>query len=383
MDRLKDWIRLTKTGASARRLNLLLDHYGSPEALFDSDAGTVALTLGCRRSTAEKILDPTHQATDSELRLMERLGINVLTRGAPDYPSLLAQISDPPPALYCRGELRPEDSNSVALVGSRRCGDYGKRMAEQLGRALAAAGVTVISGLARGIDTAAHRGALAEGRTIACTGCGADVIYPSENGDLIDRIIRSGAVVTEYPPGAKPDSWHFPARNRIISGLSLGVVVVEAPARSGALITTDFAAEQGREVFAVPGRIDDGRSEGANRLIQDGAKLVQSVADILEELRPCAEQLSLRLELEAVAPRVPRSSSKRPKTPEEPSPKPNSVELTEIESTLLELLGEDPVAIDDLILEAGLPAQKVTSTLLMLELKGLSRRLAGNLYSRV
>ena len=358
-DALAAWIRLTKTGASARRLNTLLDRFGSPEALFNASASEVARNSGCSLAVADKILDPLCAANDRELKLMDELRVRLLPRTDSDYPALLREISDPPPALYVRGEFLPEDRKAVAIVGSRQAGDYGRRMAAGFAHELAEAGVTVVSGLARGVDTAAHQGALkGGGRTIACLGCGVDVAYPYENRALARAIAERGAVVSEYPMTAPPDAWHFPSRNRVVSGLSLGVVIIEAPKGSGALITADCAVDQNREVFAVPGQIDNPRSRGPHALIKDGAKLVESVEDILSELRLNEHQTALDLEVEA----------------------PPLPELDDVEAVLFAILTADPQPVDDLILESGLPASKVSGALLMLEMKGLARRLPGNAY---
>jgi DNA processing protein len=361
MSDLLSWIRLTKTGASARRLNRLLDHFGSPEALFEASLSQVCAAARCSQPVAEKLLDPAYAANERDLRLMEGLGVRLLPRDDPQYPPLLKEIHDPPPALYVRGSLAPEDRRAVAIVGSRRAGEYGKRIAERFARELAEAGITVVSGMARGTDTAAHHGALkAGGRTLACLGCGVDVAYPYENRRLAEMISGSGAVLSEYPMNAPPDAWHFPSRNRIISGLSLGVVVIEAPAGSGALITAECAVDQNRDVFAVPGNIDNPRNRGPHALIKDGAKLVEDVEDILSELRLGARQPALPLELEEAPP---------------PS-------LTPEEAALHALLGADPQPMDDLIQESGIPPGQVSAALAMLEIKGLARRLPGNAYAR-
>jgi DNA processing protein len=358
---LPDWIRLTKTGASARRLNQLLDHFGTPGAVFEASAGELSAAVGCRRNLAEKLLDPLHAATERDFKLMERLDVDLVPRTDPRFPALLREISDPPPALYVRGTLSPEDRKAVAIVGSRRATEYGLRVAGQFAAALTRAGVTVVSGMARGLDTAVHWGALKSGgRTLACLGCGVDVAYPPENRELSVKIPESGALLSEYPMMAPPDAWHFPSRNRIISGLSLGVVVIEAPTGSGALITADCAVDQNREVFAVPGSIENYRNKGPHALLRDGAKLVESVEDILSELRLDSAQPELPLDLL------------------EPAP----VQLSADETALAALLRETPQPMDDLILEAGLTAARVSAALLTLELKGLARRVPGNAYRR-
>lgn len=358
---LRAWIRLTKTGASARRLNRLLERFGSPEAVFAASPREIAAAAPCSLETATKLLDPACAATDRELRLMERLGVRLLTREDAEYPTRLREIPDPPPALYVRGELLPADERAVAIVGSRSASEYGRRVAARLAAELASAGLTVVSGLARGTDTAAHQGALrAGGRTLACLGCGVDVVYPYENRELARRIAAAGALLSEYPMMAQPEAWHFPSRNRLISGLSLGVVVIEAPERSGALITADCALEQGRAVFAVPGSVDDARNRGPHALIREGAVLVEDARDVLLELQLDGLQKTLELE------------------PEPPAP-----ELEPQEAALYALLSEEPMPVDDLILESNRPAAEVNATLLMLELKGVARRLPGNAFVRV
>lgn len=357
------WIRLTKTGASARRLNRLLDHFGSPEAIFAASPSGIASAVRCSLSVAERLLDPAYAANSRDLKLMEQLNVRLVTRQDSDYPALLREIPDPPVALYVRGTLDAADSRAVAIVGSRQATDYGKRVAERFARELVEAGFTVVSGLARGLDTAAHYGAVrAGGRTLACLGCGVDVAYPYENRGLAEKITASGALLSEYPMTAPPDAWHFPSRNRIVSGLSLGVVVIEAPIKSGALITVECALDQNREVFAVPGSIENPRSRGPHALIKDGAKLVESVEDVLAELRSGPVQPRLELEVEPTAPAPP--------------------ELVGAEAALFALLTDDPKPVDDLILESGLPAARICSTLTLLELKGVARRVPGNAYVR-
>lgn len=361
MNEFASWIRLTKTGASARRLNRLLDRFGSPDALFGASASQVCAAEGCSLAVAEKLLDSRHQVTRRELDLMEALQVTLVPRTSPEYPPLLAQIPDPPVALYVRGSLADADHRAIALVGSRQASDYGKRIADRLACGLVEAGFTVVSGLARGLDTAAHQAAVrVGGRTLACLGCGVDVAYPYENRRLAQMISESGALLSEYPMMSPPDAWHFPSRNRVISGLSLGVVVLESPKGSGALITAECALEQGREVFAVPGNIDNPRNWGPHSLLRDGAKLVESVEDILEEFCSAPRQQALPLDLEPPAP--------PPLTPEE--------------ARLFALLSTEPLPMDDVIVETGLPAGQVSATLLLLEMKGVARRLPGNAYVR-
>ncbi len=283
--------------------------------------------------------------------------MEVLKPQDPDYPAALRAIADPPQTLYVRGTLREEDRKAVAVVGARRASAYGLAAAEWLGKELARCGMMVVSGMARGIDGAAHRGALAGGgRTIAVLGCGPDVVYPPEHADLMARIVDSGAVMSEFPPGTAPLPEFFPQRNRIISGLSLGVVVVEGRERSGALITADYALEQGREVFAIPGNIFAATSHLPNRLIQEGAKLVTSIIDILHELR------------------LPLSG---------PLPSDTTLDLQGNEAAVFNELSTEPVHIDRLALHCGLPVAEVSRALLALELNGVVRSLAGQRYIAV
>jgi DNA processing protein len=353
------WVRLSRSGLAARRLNALLAHFGSPEAVFTAALHELGAAPGMTPAAAEKLLDPEAARIDDDLRLMEHLGVRLVPAADPHYPRLLSQIFDPPPYLYVHGDLDDGDPCAVGIVGSRRCSPYGRMMAERLARDLAAAGVTVVSGLARGVDTAAHAGALGvRGRTVAILGSGLGAVYPSENRGLADRIAASGAVVSEFPMTAGPDAWHFPARNRIISGWCQGVCVVEAPTDSGALITAEFAVEQGRDVFAVPGPVTDPRSRGAHALIRDGACLVEDADDILAAMGVLTSTADPQLIL--------------------PDPT-----LTEDEVTLQRLLGPQPRAVDDLIAESGVPAARVSAALMLLELKGLARKATGTSYVRV
>jgi len=275
------------------------------------------------------------------------------------YPEQLRHIFDPPPVLYLRGREDSLHQVSVALVGARKASPYGISVAENLAHDLAAAGVNVVSGMARGIDTAAHRGALAAGgSTVAVLGCGVDVVYPRENGKIMGAIIQSGAVVSEFPPGSQPEAWHFPVRNRVISGLSRVVVVVEAAEKSGALITAHVALEQGRDVMAVPGNITSKTSKGPNALIQQGAAPVLNAADILQEL--------------GMGTLFPPSGEKED----------GSLKLTAEEKLLHELLDFEPVPLEVLVQKSGLTAGQAMSALTFLEMKGMVRQMPGRLYAR-
>lgn len=291
----------------------------------------------------------------------ERVGARLVLLNDPEYPAQLREIPSPPSFLFVRGAVRAEDALAVALVGARQATPYGLQVSEQLAADLAARGVTVVSGFARGVDTAAHRGALsAGGRTIAVLGSGVDVIYPPENRKLVPRVLEHGALISQFPMGSPPLAEHFPHRNRTIAGLALGTVVVEAAERSGALITVGHAGELGREVFAVPGNITSASSHGANRLIQDGAKLVQSWEDVVAEF--------------------PESWRRRLRAPEREAPAGPPVEGDE--GQLLALIGTEPVHATELIEKSGIPSGRALALLLNLELQGWIRQLPGKLYVR-
>jgi len=298
--------------------------------------------------------------------------IRKITISDPEYPKLLKNIHKPPKQLYVNGSLEERDELAVALVGSRRASMYGLEMAEKMGYELALRGVTVVSGMARGIDSAAHRGALkAKGRTIAVMGSGHGRIYPSENKKLYEEIAKSGAVVTEFEYDIEPLPFNFPQRNRIISGLSLGIVVVEAAKDSGALITADLAAEQGREVFALPGKISSATSSGTNALIKDGARLVQSVDDILEELSICEIKDVPEDDKEKLGGKIAKMTKAYIY---------NS--LTEDERKIYKALSDEPIYIDDILGKTGLAPATVSKLLLNLQLKRLIQEVPGKQYVR-
>jgi len=283
-------------------------------------------------------------------------GVTVLTWLHQAYPSLLRSIAQPPPVLYVRGEITAADQFAVAVVGTRHASVYGKEVARRMATGLAQNGVTVVSGLALGIDGIAHKAALdAGGRTLGVLGCGLDIIYPAEHRELANRIAASGALISDYPLGTKPEALNFPPRNRIISGLSLGTLIIEASLQSGALITHRFSLEQGRETFAVPGNIYNQNSSGTNALLQRGeAKLVSCVEDILEELN-----LTMIAQQSEVAQAVPE---------------------TPTEQNLLACVGHEPLHIDEIVRHSGLSTAVVSSTLCMMELKGLVRRVDNTSY---
>lgn len=352
------WIGFNKVrGIGPARLRALLDCFGSVESAWRAPVAELQRAGLDRRSLANLLEARKNVDLAAELDHVREAGVTLLTWDDQEYPERLKTIYDPPPTLYVLGELSPRDEWSVALVGTRRASVYGKEVARVLATELARAGVTVISGLARGIDEQAHRAALAAGgRTIAVLGSGLDVIYPYDNRRLAEEIAGSGAVVSEYALGTQPEASNFPPRNRIISALSRGVVVVEAGEQSGALITADFAAEQGRDVFAVPGNIFQRGSVGSNRLIRDGAQPILDASDLLEAL-------NLR-----AAPEQHQTQQLFPTDP--------------VEAEMLDHLSEVPTHVDEVSRATGLPIATVTSTLAVMELKGLVRHVAGMSYLR-
>ena len=360
-------------GVGGRLRQLLLERFGSPQAVFAASPKEIAGIGRIGQSIAQAIPELARSSIAEEvIALCQTEGVRIIIEGDDEYPGLLSRIHDPPGVLFVRGGFEPCDALAVAIVGARHATGYGRRVASQLAGGLARAGYTVVSGLARGIDAAAHRGALdAGGRTIAVLGSGVLEVYPPEHAGLADEVIRQGALVSEAPPRAFPQRGSFPSRNRIVSGLGLGTVVVEAADRSGALITARLAGEQGREVFAVPGPIDSRMSRGCHGLIRDGAKLVESVDDILEELGPLFETAI------AVDGREVRS--------------PAELQLDDLEQSVLtaiDSLSADPsntartASIDDVVVESGLAASQVLAAIGVLEMRRILRRLPGNRVGR-
>ncbi len=349
------------------RISALLRHCGSPRGAWGASAaglGDIPELKGFveRLLHERRCIDPLR-----EWQRLQKLNINCLSISSIHYPPLLKQISQPPPLLYCSGEWRKTDSLAVAVVGSRRCTFYGKEVASRLAGDLAAAGFTIVSGMALGIDTAAHDGALeAKGRTIAVLGCSVERCYPPSNRGLMERIAENGAVMSEFPLDTLPLPQHFPRRNRIISGLSLGTVVVEASQKSGALITAYYALEQNREVFAVPGNIGSPYSRGSHSLIKEGARLVESAGDIMEELG-----------FAAAAGAAAAAADDRARAGEQ-----RVAALAEEERRILEIIPYQPLHIDEIVRLAGEDAAGTGANLLTLELKGLIQQMPGKYFIR-
>jgi DNA processing protein len=359
MDEKKFWVGFNLVrGIGAVRLQALIDHFGDAASAWRGAPEDLRLA-GLGAKVIERLLE-VRRSVDLE-KLWDRItaqGIRILTWDDELYPPRLKEIEQPPPVLYVRGEVLPEDHFAVAIVGTRKVTAYGRQVTEELSAFLAGNGVTVVSGLARGVDALAHSAALrAGGRSIAVLGSGVDRVYPPENHAIAEQMIGRGALLSDYAVGTAPDAANFPPRNRIISGLSLAVVVIEAGETSGALITAEFAVEQGREVFAVPGSILAPQSKGTNRLIQNGALPLLTPSDLLQALNltRVGEQKAARKILPADA----------------------------VEAQLMETLGSEPMHVDDIRNQTGLPVEKVSAALVMMELKGMVRQVGGMHYVAV
>jgi DNA processing protein len=348
------------------RVRRMLDTFGTPQEILSARQSEIQSVQGIGPELAGRITSWQRSIDlDRELRRIDDLGLQIVTLGDSDYPPLLKGIYDPPLVLYVKGTLAPGDRQGLAVVGSRKTTHYGMSCAKKLSFQLAHAGVTIISGLARGIDTEAHKGALAaNGRTIAVIGSGHGKLYPPENAELAERIAESGAVVSEFPVDYPPDRQSFPLRNRIVSGWSFGVLVIEAAGRSGALITANQAAEQGRSVYAVPGPIDRPSSLGANRLIQQGAKLVLDGGDVLEDLET----------LFSMAPDSPKFD-----TVENPA----VGSLSSEEQQVYAAIEDEQTPMDSLIERTGLASAVVSSTLMRLQIKRLVKQLPGQFFVKL
>lgn len=346
-------------------VRLLTDVLGSASALFEADSRQLLAVKGTGTEIVKKLIAARRKVNAAaEIERAASLGAEILTPADPGYPDPLRQIYDPPLALYVKGTLESRDRNAVAIVGSRHTTSYGRECASSFAAQLARSGFTIVSGLARGIDTCAHQGALkAGGRTLAVLGGGLHDVYPPENRELAEEVAASGAVISEFQLGRDPDKTTFPIRNRIVSGLSQGVIVVEAGLSSGAMITANVAAEQGKSVFAIPGRIDSPTSQGTHQLIKNGARLVDSAAEVMDDLGSLFTACT--------------------RTPIRPPGEPLranriQVPLSDVEQTVMQRLAEDDrMDVDTLTRQCGLPVATVSATLLMLEMKRLVRTLPG------
>lgn len=358
------WLALSRvSGVGPVTYRTLIETFGAPQAVFAASSSTVAEVSGCGRKIATAIQAFSGwNDVDAEVARLTVLGAELLTWSDPRYPVHLRMIHDPPPFLSLLGDLVPAQRRVVAVVGSRRATPYGLAVARRISGGLARAGFVIVSGMARGIDSAAHEGALsAGGSTVAVLGCGVDVAYPPESRSLKSTIQTHGAVVSELPLGAAPDPHHFPARNRIISGMAMGVLVVEASAESGSLITARLASEQGREVFAVPGNVGSSTSHGTNQLIKAGATLVETTEDLIDELLG------------------PLGEARPQPLVREPAPPPD---LTSEEAKLFDILTLDPSHVDEITARTRMAPERVAGILLGLELKGVARQVPGHCYVR-
>jgi DNA processing protein len=365
-DELVDTLRLELVpGVGPRTRKALLERFGSSRAVLEAAPSELREVFGVGPKLAALIASAEDEVdAEAMIASCREHGITILAEAHADYPRLLREIYDPPGVLFVRGQLKPEDALAVGIVGTRHGTHYGLQQAERLAAGLARAGLTIVSGLARGIDAAAHRGVLAAGgRTLAVLASGVLNIYPPEHQPLADEIAAHGAILSESPPHSEPLAGMFPQRNRIISGLSHGVIVVEADMQSGALITARHAMEQGREVFAVPGRVDCRTSRGCHRLIRDGAKLVETADDVLEELGPLVDS-------------VPRADGQTTRHPAE-------LMLNELEQQVLAAIRTEATSIDELVADTRLPVGQVLATLSVLEMRRLIRRLSGTLVLRL
>ncbi|MFA8020850.1 DNA-processing protein DprA [Bremerella cremea] len=357
-------IRLAlSSGIGPAKIQGLEAYFGSLAAALQATARQLQEVSGIGPKVAKTIVEANTLDIERELDHCRDFGIQILTRSDEAFPGLLREIVDPPTLLFVRGEFLASDELAVAIVGTRHATHYGKKQAERFGYELAKAGFTVVSGLARGIDAAAHRGAIkAGGRTIAFLGGGVSKIYPPEHVDLAEEVSQSGAIVSEAAPLVSPIAGAFPQRNRLITGMSLGVVIIEAALRSGALISARMAMEQNREVFAIPGQIDNPVARGVNSLIRDGATLVQSVDDVLEQLGPLRKPLKVSETQTVLAPA--------------------ELQLNDQEQTVLQHIDLAPMSLDALVARSQLPVHRVLSTLSILEMKRLIVRTSGTTIQR-
>jgi DNA processing protein len=370
------WLKLVRAdGVGPITFARLIRHFNSADRAMGASVSELTKIEGIGFKTAEQIA-ATREKFDvaNELELAEELGIWIINIEDKRYPPVLKQIYDPPQVLYIKGALSRQDNLAIAIVGTRRCSLYGQEQASRFAHLLGSAGFTIVSGMARGIDTAAHHGALsASGRTIAVQGCGLANIFPPENKKLFELIAESGACISELPLQYEPLAENFPPRNRIIAGLSLGTIVIEAGLNSGALITAKEALENNREVMAVPGKIDSPLSKGSHQLLKQGARLIESVEDVMEALGYIGEQLQSH---------VSEAAEKASEKVETPLFDTSQLKLSNDEKTIFDCLGKEPLQIDQIIADTALPPGNINAGLISLRLKGLIKQLPGNMFLR-
>lgn len=355
----ESWLRLSKAGLTPKMAKVLLDHFGSADLVLAAPLHEVAGIEGLDKRALEKLEVAQSADIAPDLEKLAEIGASLITLEDAAYPLNLREIHDPPPVLYVRGELKETDKFAVSIVGTRRPSNAGAQVASSIARDLARYGFAIVSGMAYGIDSCAHEGAVAAGgRTIAVAGCGIDIVYPPANKDLYQRISDHGAVLSEFPIGTGPEPWQFPVRNRIISGLSLSTIVIEAPEKSGALLTAGCAADQGRDVYVVPGDVRSGLSKGCHALLRDGAKLIEGAEDILQEMGVPVEAAQARLS----------------EIPDD---------ISDDEKSVLSILSLEEKHVDSIIVDSKLDAAGVNAILVTLEIKGLAKRIPGNCFVRV
>ncbi len=368
------WLKLIRAeGLGPVLFKRAIEAFGSIDRILGASVAELTRIEGIGQRTAERIVRTRNSFdADRELELADRLGVTLLHLQDDRYPPPLRAIYDPPPVLYVKGTLLRGDSLAIAIVGSRRCSHYGTEQANRFAHLLASSGFTIVSGLARGIDSAAHQGALAaKGRTVAVQGCGLATVFPPENAKLFEQIAESGAVVSELPLAYEPLSENFPGRNRIIAGLSMGVLVVEATCRSGALISAQAALENNREVMAIPGRIDSAQSSGCHRLIKEGAKLVDSLEEIMDTLGYVGNGLKEY---------VHEASQQADQAAQLQLFDESNLRLTEEENRIIAVLNSEPLHLEEIIAQSGLSAGSVHASLIQLQLKGCLKQLPGSTY---
>ncbi|MHC4616746.1 MAG: DNA-processing protein DprA [Planctomycetota bacterium] len=373
---IEKWLQLVRAGnVGPATFGKLIRHFGSVDRALGASVSELTRVGGIGYKSAEEIARTRGQFdVVAELELADKLGVWTIHLDDERYPPVLKQIYDPPPVLYIKGGLTRQDNLAIAIVGTRRCSTYGQEQSSRLAHFLSSAGFTISSGMARGIDTAAHQGTLtAGGRTIAVQGCGLANIFPPENNRLFEHIAESGACISELPLRYEPLSENFPPRNRIIAGLALATIVVEATLNSGALITARAALENNREVMAVPGKIDSPLSKGTHQLIKQGAKLVESVEDVMDALGYIGRQLQDHARAAA------HEASEKMETP---LFTPRNLNLSADEKTVYDCLGKEPVHIDEIVAMTQVAPGKINAALVSLQLKGLVRQLPGSLYVR-